>query len=78
MTSKIRRVEEETVMKDGKITAVNYQVWYHNAPSRDYRQCTQRLIPMTVLNFILNEAVNVTTRYQEFHGCFYKRCTYTE
>lgn len=76
--NKIKRVEEETVMKQGKIICVNYHVWYYNIPSRDYRQCTGRLIPMTVLNFILDENNEAITRYQEFDGKLYKRTIYKE
>ena len=72
----IRMVVEDTVMREGRIIEVNYTVRYYNARPRDYRQCTGRLIPMTVLNFILDEAVNVTTRYSNYRGDIIKTSTY--
>ena len=81
--SKIWRVEEEQVMKAGKITGTNYTVWYKDengarTARRDYRHGHYKVIPMTVLNFILDENNEARTRYQEFDGNTYKRTTYQQ
>ena len=81
--SKIWRVEEEQIMKAGKITGTNYAVWYANengvrSARRDYREGQYKIIPMTVLNFILDENNESRTRYQEFDGNTYKRTTYQQ
>jgi hypothetical protein len=78
MENKIKRVEEEQVMKDGKIIAINYSVWYFNAKRRDYRHGHYKVIPMTVLNFILDESNEAITKYQEFDGNTYKRTMYQQ
>lgn len=74
--TKIKRVEEEQVMQDGKIIAINYNVWYFNAKRRDYRHGHYTVIPATVLNYILDEGNEAVTRYQEYNGCLYKRTMY--
>lgn len=81
--SKIWRVEEEQIMKAGKIIKVNYTVWYKDengtrTARREYRHGHYKVIPMTVLNFILDENNEATTKYQEFDGCIYKRTMYQE
>lgn len=81
--SKIFRVEEEQIMKSGKITGANYTVWYKDengvrTARRDYREGQYTVIPMTVINFILDENNETRTRYQEFKGNTYKRTTYTQ
>ena len=80
---KIWRVEEEQIMKAGKITGTNYTVWYKDengarTARRDYREGQYKVIPMTVLNFILDENNEARTRYQEFDGNTYKRTTYQQ
>lgn len=72
----IRDVEERTIMHDGKVIAIDYSVRYYNIPQRDYRQCTGRLIPLTVLDFILDDNNIVETRYQNFDGNLIKTCVY--
>ena len=74
--SSIKRVEEEQVMKSGKIIGINYRVWYKNGVRRDYRHGNYKAIPMTVLSFILNENNEVTIKHQDFNGCIYKRTMY--
>lgn len=81
--SKIWRVEEEQITKDGKIIGINYTVWYKNESGertacKSYRHGLYKVIPMTVLNFILDESNEATTKYQEFDGCIYKRTMYQE
>lgn len=81
--SKIWRVEEEQIMKAGKIVGINYTVWYKDengtrTARREYRHGHYKVIPMTVLNFILDESSEATTKYQEFDGCIYKRTMYQE
>jgi len=81
--SKIWRVEEEQIMKAGKIVGINYIVWYKDengarTARREYRHGHYKVIPMTVLNFILDENNEATTKYQEFDGCIYKRTMYQE
>lgn len=80
---KIWRVEEEQIMKAGKIIRTNYAVWYKDengarTARRDYREGQYKVIPMTVLNFILDENNEARTRYQEFDGNTYKRTTYQQ
>lgn len=74
--TKIKRVEEETIMKEGKIVAINYRVWYKNGTKRAYFQNQYKVIPMTVLDFILDESNEANTRYQEYDGCIYKYTMY--
>ena len=81
--SKIWRVEEEQIMKAGKIVGTNYTVWYKDEDGsrtarRDYRHGHYKVIPMTVLNFILDENNEARTRYQEFDGNTYKRTMYQQ
>ena len=81
--SKIWRVEEEQIMKAGKIVGINYTVWYKDengtrTARREYRHGHYKVIPMTVLNFILDESNEANTKYQEFDGCIYKRTMYQE
>ncbi len=81
--SKIWRVEEEQIMKAGKIIRTNYTVWYKDengarTARRDYREGQYKAIPMTVLNFILDENNEARTRYQEFDGNTYKRTMYQQ
>ena len=78
MDNKIKRVEEEQVMKAGKIIGINYTVWYKNGVRRDYRHGHYKVIPMTVLNFIMDESNEARTRYQEFDGNTYKRTMYQQ
>ena len=78
MNTKIKRVEEEQVMKAGKIVGINYTVWYKNGIRRDYRKGHYTVIPMTVLNYIMDEGNEAITRYQEFYGCLYKRTMYQQ
>jgi len=81
--SKIWRVEEEQIMKAGKIVGINYTVWYKDengtrTARREYRHGHYKVIPMTVLNFILDENNEATTKYQEFDGNTYKRTMYQQ
>lgn len=81
--SKIWRVEEEQIMKAGKIVGINYTVWYKDengtrTARREYHHGHYKVIPMTVLNFILDESNEANTKYQEFDGCIYKRTMYQE
>ena len=81
--SKIWRVEEEQIMKAGKITGTNYTVWYKDengarTARRDYREGQYKVIPMTILNFILDENNEANTKYQEFDGHIYKRTMYQQ
>lgn len=76
--SSIKRVEEETIIKQGKIIGINYRVWYKEGTKRIYQKGHYKEIPMTILNYILDETNEAITKYQEFEGYIYKRTTYQQ